>query len=223
MVLKNIIFDWSGTLVNDMPPVIGATNYILRKLGKEEMTLDEFRAEFCLPFSRFYERVAPGVEPGQLETWFHEAYIPLQDNVEALDHAEDFLQFVKSKRIRTFLFSSMHQQHYESLQERIAFNQYLDHPYVGVWDKKARIAELINKHQLVPEETLFIGDMVHDIETAHHGNLRSCAVLTGYTRMEELRSSEPDLIVEDLSVLQELLETANWDWDAVLEKSNGVK
>ena len=122
MVLKNIIFDWSGTLVNDLPPVMGATNHILRKLGKEEMTLDEFRAEFCLPFSRFYERVAPGVEPGQLETWFHEAYIPLQDNVEALDHAEDFLQFVKSKRIRTFLFSSMHQQHYESLQERIALS-----------------------------------------------------------------------------------------------------
>ena len=94
---------------------------------------------------------------------------------------------------------------------------------MGVWDKKARIAELINKHQLVPEETLFIGDMVHDIETAHHGNLRSCAVLTGYTRMEELRSSEPDLIVEDLGVLQELLEEANWDWEAVLEKNSGVK
>lgn len=223
MVLKNIIFDWSGTLVNDLPPVMGATNYILRKLGKEEMTLDEFRAEFCLPFTRFYERVAPGVDPRQLETWFHEAYIPLQDKVEALEHAEVFLQFVKSKRIRTFLFSSMHQQHYESLQGRIAFNQYLDHPYVGVWDKKARISELISKHELAPGETLFIGDMVHDIETAHHGKLRSCAVLTGYTLLEDLRRSEPDLIVEDLRVLQGLLEEANWDWGAVLEKSNGVK
>ena len=41
--------------------------------------------------------------------------------------------------------------------------------------------------------------------------------------MEELRSSEPDLIVEDLGVLQELLEEANWDWEAVLEKNSGVK
>ena len=223
MVLKNIIFDWSGTLVNDLPPVMEATNHILRKLGKRELTLDEFRAEFCLPFTLSYERVAPGVEPKQLETWFHEAYIPLQDGIEALEHAEDFLQVVKARRIRTFLFSSMHRRHYESLQERIALAQYLDHPYLGVLDKKARIAELIRKYELVPEETLFIGDMVHDIETAHHGKLRSCAVLTGYTRLVDLRRSEPDLIVEDLRVLQGLLEEANWDWDAVLEKNSGVK
>ncbi len=129
MVLKNIIFDWSGTLVNDLPPVMGATNYILRKLGKEEMTLDEFRAEFCLPFTRFYERVAPGVDPRQLETWFHEAYIPLQDKVEALEHAEVFLQFVKSSGSGVS-FQLDASQHYESCRG-VSPSIILDHPYVG--------------------------------------------------------------------------------------------
>lgn len=90
-------------------------------------------------------------------------------------------------------------------------------------DKKERIGELILEHQILPEETLFIGDMVHDIETAHHGGLHSCAVLTGYTRLKELKDSEPELIVEDLGVLRELLTAADWSWNTVLERNSKPK
>jgi phosphoglycolate phosphatase len=64
----------------------------------------------------------------------------------------------------------------------------------------------LSRHGLEPEETLFIGDMQHDIEAARHGGVRSCAVLTGYNRLEQLRSSAPDLIVEHLGELQAILE-----------------
>ena len=59
---------------------------------------------------------------------------------------------------------------------------------------------------LQPGETLFIGDMQHDIETAKHGGLHSCAVLTGYNDLNQLRASAPDLIVEHLGELREILE-----------------
>src|SRR5215469_1250213 len=59
---------------------------------------------------------------------------------------------------------------------------------------------------LLTEETLFIGDMQHDIETARHGGVHSCAVLTGYNTVEQLRAAKPDLIVEHLSELRDVLE-----------------
>jgi len=48
--------------------------------------------------------------------------------------------------------------------------------------------------------------MEHDIETAKHGGVHSCAVLTGYNTLEQLRAAQPDLIVEHLSELRGLLE-----------------
>ncbi len=57
-----------------------------------------------------------------------------------------------------------------------------------------------------PDETLFIGDMEHDIETAKHGGVHSCAVLTGYNTLEQLRAAQPDLIVEHLAELRGVLE-----------------
>jgi ADP-ribose pyrophosphatase YjhB (NUDIX family) len=48
--------------------------------------------------------------------------------------------------------------------------------------------------------------MQHDVETAHHGGIHSCAVLTGYNTLEQLRAAEPDLIVEHLGELRRVLE-----------------
>ena len=48
--------------------------------------------------------------------------------------------------------------------------------------------------------------MQHDIETARHGGIHSCAVLTGYNTLEQLRAAEPDLIVEHLRELREVLQ-----------------
>jgi NADH pyrophosphatase NudC (nudix superfamily) len=63
---------------------------------------------------------------------------------------------------------------------------------------------------LDPAQTVFIGDMQHDIETAHHGGVKSVGVLTGYDNLEKLRTSKPNLIVEHLAELRRHLETHHW-------------
>ena len=39
-VIRNIIFDWSGTLVDDLPAVWKATNYVLTQAQQAEMSLE---------------------------------------------------------------------------------------------------------------------------------------------------------------------------------------
>ena len=43
-MIRNIIFDWSGTLVDDLPAVLKASNFVLTQAGKAEMSLEKFRA-----------------------------------------------------------------------------------------------------------------------------------------------------------------------------------
>ena len=73
-MIRNIIFDWSGTLVDDLPAVLEASNYVLAQAGKAAMSLDQFRAEFSLPFTGFYDRHTPDVPMPQLEAWFHSRF-----------------------------------------------------------------------------------------------------------------------------------------------------
>lgn len=205
-VIRNIIFDWSGTLVDDLPAVWKATNYVLTQAERSEMTLDQFRAEFCLPFTLFYDRHVPHIPLPQLEDWFHSHFRQVQSSVCELPHAREFLQFCRARALRTFLLSTVHRDHFAVQAAVTGFDKYLDKPYVNIWDKRKKIAEILAENGLKADETLFIGDMQHDIETAKHGGVHSCAVLTGYNTLNQLRAAEPDLIVEHLRELQDILE-----------------
>jgi ADP-ribose pyrophosphatase YjhB (NUDIX family)/phosphoglycolate phosphatase-like HAD superfamily hydrolase len=205
-VIRNIIFDWSGTLVDDLPAVWAATNHVLAQAQRAEMTLEQFRAEFCLPFTIFYDKHVPHVPLPQLEAWFHGRFRQAQDSVVALPHAREFLEFCRARRMRTFLLSTVAPEHFAAQSRASGFGEFLDRPYLGVWDKRQKIHEILADNKLRPEETLFIGDMQHDIETARHGGVHSCAVLTGYNTLEQLRVVQPDLICEHLGELREILE-----------------
>src|ERR1051325_2680995 len=205
-MIRNIIFDWSGTLVDDLPAVWKATNYVLAQAERAEMTLEQFRAEFCLPFTIFYDRFVPHVALPQLESWFHSRFRQVQDSVCELPHAREFLEFCRARKLRTFLLSTVHADHFAVKAGLTVFDKFLEKPYINVWDKRQKIHEILKENGLEPQETLFIGDMQHDIETARHGGIHSCAGLTGYNTLEQLRAAAPDVIVEHLHELRQILE-----------------
>lgn len=207
--IQNIIFDWSGTLVDDLPAAWQATNYVFRQAGLSELTLEQFRAEFCLPFKKFYDRYTPALPMEQLEAWFHGHFKEVAHRVTELPHARGFLEFCRQRGLRTFVLSSVHPSYYEIQATATGFGELLEHPYVQVYDKRQKIREILHAHQLSPRQTLFIGDMEHDIETARHGGVWSCAVLTGYNTLLQLRAAEPDLIVEHLGELRRVLDQCN--------------
>ena len=205
-MIRNIIFDWSGTLVDDLPAVLDATNYVLDRAGKPTMTLEEFRAAFCLPFTIFYDRHTPHIPLAQLEQWFHRRFEEVQKSACARPHAEAFLRFCRERNLRLCVLSTVNRRYFEVQARLTGFGNYMQKSYLDVRDKRKKIAEILHDNQLHPEETLFVGDMEHDIETAKHGGIHSCAVLTGYNTLDQLRRAAPDLIVEHLGELRDILE-----------------
>jgi phosphoglycolate phosphatase len=221
-MIRNIIFDWSGTLVDDLPAVLAATNFVFQQCGVEAMTLEKFRAEFCLPFKHFYDRFVPNVPLAELERSFHSHFRGVQDAVTPLPHAREFLLFCRRRGLRTFVLSTVHQDYFALQAGASGFDQLLDRAYTGIWDKRLKIVELLAENQLAPAETLFIGDMQHDVETAKHGGVHSCAVLTGYNRLDQLRASEPDVIVEHLGELRQILERDGMELKPLADGDGGA-
>jgi phosphoglycolate phosphatase-like HAD superfamily hydrolase/ADP-ribose pyrophosphatase YjhB (NUDIX family) len=211
-MIRNIIFDWSGTLVDDLPAVFKASNFVLSQAGKSEMSLAQFRAEFSLPFAGFYTRHTPDVPMKKLEKWFHAGFKGVQNSVAELPHARDFLQFCRDKKLRTFLLSTIHGDYFTAQCRVTGFDAFLEKPYTDVWDKRKKIHDILAENNLKPDETLFIGDMAHDVETAHYGGVHSCAVLTGYNTVDQLRLARPELIVEHLSELRGILEKNDFNF-----------
>ncbi|BCX50301.1 haloacid dehalogenase [Haloferula helveola] len=205
-MFRALIFDWSGTLVDDLPPVLDATNHVLGVYGKPPMDREEFRVRFRLPYREFYEEVLPGVPLEELETHFRSAFSASSAPVTVLPHAREKLEWCRRHGIRCFVLTSMDADAFRGQLEEFGLAPYFEATYAGVLDKRERILGIIESHGIDPADCAFVGDMVHDIDTARHARITSVAVLTGYTHPAPLADALPDITVQDLDGLRRLLE-----------------
>ncbi|WP_035863171.1 HAD hydrolase-like protein [Kitasatospora cheerisanensis] len=111
----HIVWDWNGTLLSDMPAVLGASNAALGLMGIAPMTLEEYRAQYEIPIPRFYERLL-GRAPSQAE-WlaaddaFHVKYVELFPSCGLTPGAEELLGgWVAAGRSQSLLSMYAHEQ-----------------------------------------------------------------------------------------------------------------
>lgn len=205
MVIQNVILDWSGTLVDDLMPVAKTTNHVLESCGLPAMTLAEFRAEFCLPIRRFYQSRVPHVPQARLEQIFLAEYSKHHAEITLLPHTLPFLRFCRQQRLGVYIASSVDAHTYETQTARFGIGPFITKPYIGIEDKTSKIHHILDENHLDRDETMFVGDMEHDVEAGRAGGIHTCAVLTGYNALDKLRAMKPDLICNHLGELQQLL------------------
>ncbi len=205
--MQHIIFDWSGTVVDDLPPVIEATNAVLNYAGRPSMEREEFRRKFRLPYTEFYEEHTPHVPLVELEVEFRRAFAASVAPVTILPTSRQFLEQAQEEQRRMFVLSSAPKDAVEQQARDLGIHHYFEAFHAGIVDKKHYIAHLLSHHDLDPATLIYVGDMVHDIETARHAGIFSVGVLTGYDFREVLEQSQPDLLLEDLAALGSWLQS----------------
>jgi phosphoglycolate phosphatase-like HAD superfamily hydrolase len=78
MARDHLIWDWNGTLLNDVDLVVRATNLVFTTMGSRALTVEEHRLHFRRPVAEFYaavlERAVDAEEFDLLDKIFHDAY-----------------------------------------------------------------------------------------------------------------------------------------------------
>ncbi|HEY7563336.1 MAG TPA: HAD family hydrolase [Acidimicrobiia bacterium] len=74
----HIVWDWNGTLLDDLDVVIQAVNRGLARFGVAPIDLDGYRSHYTRPVKTFYDRLlgreVTEVEWHEIDRVFHEAY-----------------------------------------------------------------------------------------------------------------------------------------------------
>ncbi len=206
-MLNALIFDWSGTLVNDLPPVLETTNRLLKHHGRTPMSEEEFRTTFRLPFKGFYDEVLPEIPLEELEEQYASLFPQARSQVSLLPHADRFLEFCRRCRWRLFILSSARKSFLVEQAKSLGILHYFEEIHAGIVDKRIALPGIIDRHLLDPATTAFVGDMEHDIDAAKAAGVHGIAVLTGYDSPAKLARSNPEIVVSHLGRLRQLLAT----------------
>ncbi|MDP2586655.1 MAG: HAD family hydrolase [Candidatus Komeilibacteria bacterium] len=195
--MKNIIFDWSGTLSDDVKIGYEATMAVMQQLIGRQTSFEEFKREFTLPYMDYWYKYAPHADKKQCDDLFY----------QAIQHSAKPLPFNGSNEVLAKLMSAGTQMAvlssylHEKLVQDVAdygFTPYFRLIKGSVHDKRKVIEALVKENGFDPQETAFVGDMVHDIETGKTAGIKTVAVTWGVTDKLALAKGNPDYIIDDI-------------------------
>ncbi|MCA1220294.1 HAD family hydrolase [Streptomyces sp. 8L] len=212
----HLVWDWNGTLFDDIEAVLAATNASFAEFGMEPLTLERYRELYCVPVPVFYERLA-GRRPTEAE-WlvmdeaFHRHYTAHKTSCGLAEGAADLLaQWSLAGRSQSLCSLYAHEEllpvvggfgidgHFIRVDGRTGPSG------VGKSDQMARhVAALTASEGVCPERTVVIGDALDDALAARHVGAR--AVL--YTGGSNSRASLATAGVPVVDTLSEAVETA---------------
>ncbi len=204
MVINNIIFDWSGTISNDLLPVWKASSYTFKYFGIKPLTLKEFRTEFILPYMNFYSKFKKDISKKECDEVFFKKFKLLREP-KPFPKVKLILRYLKLKGIKLIILSSHPQKEIEKELKRYKLGDYFRCIYGGIHDKTSGIVRVIKDNKLKRRETAFVGDMTSDIKAGKKTKVITIAVTWGYHLKDKLLEAKPDYIINNFYELKRII------------------
>jgi len=205
-MIKAVILDWSGVVSDDWPATFACSNDVLEERGCKRLSEEEFRELYEFPWIRFYEKQGISVNPKDERERWERLFPKHYDKAKAFPSAIKAIEWLSQHGKKTLIFSIHNQKLLEKEVEKYGLKGLIEFALGSIDDKREKIDALVEAHEIERETTLFVGDMVHDIETARQAGIKSVAVLCGYDSKEKLEAAKPDFVLKDLGELPALIE-----------------
>ncbi|MBN1116614.1 MAG: HAD hydrolase-like protein [Bacteroidales bacterium] len=212
MRFSNIIFDLDGTLTNPSEGILNSLRHSLKQLLHNEIPETIPEGFIGPPLQQGFKTIY-GLNDKQTENavkYFRDYYgkygkyenVPYDGIIELLAELS-----INGKKL--FVATSKYEKFSWEIIKHFEMDRYITDlqgaGYSGNHDKSTLIDILIEKYQLVKEDTAMVGDTSYDIEGARASLITSVAVGYGFHSMEDLAKLSPDFLVEDVDELFECL------------------
>lgn len=176
MTQLHVVWDWNGTLLDDLEIVIEAANIGLSEFGVEPLDEDRYRDHFTRPVRAFYDslfgRSVTDDEWHRLNDVFHAEYMARADRAQLTPDALDALDAVGSDPRGQSLLSMSPQEWLDGIvrrkgvSERFSLVSGLSGETGGL--KAAHMEEHLATLGLDPDRTVVVGDTPDDAKAARH-------------------------------------------------------
>jgi phosphoglycolate phosphatase len=203
-MIKNVIFDWSGTLSNNLHSFQYVCRSVFQKYGIPEISLDEIRQNFDTPYMKFWNKYLPEYSKDEQD----ELYAKLIHEAEPAflyEGVKETMQNLKNKNIRMFIISS---DPLSKLYEEIktgGLSDYFEEILGKIHEKEDVIPKIVDKYLLNNSETYYIGDTCGDIEAGKKSEIGTVAISWGYQHREILKKSNPDYLIDKITELKNII------------------
>jgi phosphoglycolate phosphatase-like HAD superfamily hydrolase len=209
----HLVWDWNGTLLDDLSLVVSSTNEAFAAVGGRAVDADEHRRVFRRPVAEFYaeilERAVDAEEFSKLDRIFHDAYrLGLTDMKLAADATAAMTSWPGTQSLLSMWFHEELVPAVETYGLAGVFTR-VDglRTEVGGHLKAGHLAEHLAGLGLTGEQVVLIGDSLDDAAAADAVGGEAVLYTGGFTDPNRLRASGrpvADTLVEAVALARTL-------------------
>jgi len=209
---KVIIWDWNGTLLDDVGVCVSCMNEVLSKREIPQLTVEHYRNIFTFPVKEYYQKAGfdfgkEDFEKPAME--FISLYYQALPQASLFSCIESVLTSFQEKGLRQLVLSAMeHDNLVSSLKSKgiLEFFAKVSGMTNHYAHSKLEIGQalLAGESSFNKEEILLIGDTLHDLEVARELGIDCVLVAQGHQSKERLLK-ETDLVYDKLSDVTDLI------------------
>ena len=191
-----IIWDWNGTLLDDLDLSIKAVNVLLKERDLPILTLDRYKDIFGFPVINYYEKAGFDFskEPFEIPArQYVKLYASGESDLKLFPDVVDTLSFFKDNNYRQIVLSAMKEDNLRKMISNAGISHFFDGIF-GIKDNYAREKVSIGKQvvenlNLNPEKCLMIGDTLHDAEVAEQCGFDCILYSGGHVAKQRLETT----------------------------------
>jgi phosphoglycolate phosphatase len=208
-MIKHVVWDWNGTLVDDVSLCVDILNHVLVAHMKPRISVDSYRRKFFFPVAKFYESLelpSFGIEYEKLANDYIKEYRNRFSECMLHSRALETLEVLNELSISQSILTAGEQEDVESFACFFKVKQWVQWidgaSNIEAHGKEDRAAAHISKLELDPKDVLLVGDTLHDHEIA---NLIGCNALLysrGHVDAERLRQLTGTVITSLYDVIK---------------------
>ncbi len=206
-MIKNLIFDWSGVVNDNILATCEAINYVLGAHAVRYMTVEEIKATWIQPYMLFYRKFIPDLGIEKEKDLFYLGYKnAVQKNPPcAFPGMVDCVKLFKEADLKLIIISSDHTDILLNEIDEYGLNGIFDEIYSDVHDKRLGLKEILEKNNFLPNETVFIGDSTHEIESGKSMGIMTCAISWGLQNADRLLAERPDFFASTVDEFKKII------------------
>ena len=209
--IQTIIWDWNGTLLDDVDICITSINIMLDRRGLPLIGRERYRTLFTFPVINYYQSIGFDFTEESFETISDEFMGIYFENIRSaklVQGAVDVLQAISLAGLQQTIISAMRQKDLDASVFRYGIRSYFD----GIYGAKDHFAYGKIEHAKIifhawnhnPENVLVIGDTCHDAELA--AELRcQCILFSGGHYIRQRLELSQCLITDSMKELENLI------------------